>query len=435
MKLDKRNTLYVSFMLFSLFFGAGNLIFPPFLGHSAGSATPMAFVGFVATAVVLPVLGVVVVARWGSLDKLASMVHPVFAVVYTAAIYLAIGPGLAIPRAASVPFEMAVAPYLPQTFSPKLGMLLYSLVFFSLSVWLSLIPGKLVDRLGRILTPILLFLLVFLFVAFLIGAPMEAAAPQGEYATHAFLKGFTEGYLTMDTLAGLVFGIVIVTTLQGLKITEEKSILHCTALCGIGAGTLLGLIYLALTFIGAQSSGVYALGSNGVVTLRNVVEQLFGLPGAVLLAAIFTLACLTTCVGLITSVSSYFATLLPKVSYRNMVLIVSAFSFIVCNQGLNTILSISVPVLNAVFPVAIVLILMGLSHKLWQGNPYIYPLTIGGVTLVSLIHALRGILPLGILDTVCGYLPLYEEGFGWVIVAVVLMLVSLILKVTIKDKE
>ncbi len=424
MKLDKKNTLFVSFMLFSMFFGAGNLIFPPFLGHSAGTSAPTALVGFTLTAVVLPVMGVAVVARWGSMENLASQVHPVFSLVYTVLIYLALGPGLAIPRAASVPFEMAVAPYLPGGISPGTGMILYSLAFFAVTLWLSLTPGKMVDRLGKILTPLLLLLLVFLFGAFCLNAPKETALPVAEYQAHPFVKGFSEGYLTMDTLAGLVFGIVMVTTLKNMGFREERSILRCTSLCGILAGALLALVYLMLTFLGSRSSGIYPLGDTGVATLRAVTEQLFGLPGAVLLAVIFTLACLTTCVGLVNSVAAYFSGLSKgRISYKTMAILICIFSFLVCNQGLAAILSISVPILNAVYPAAITLILLGLSQPLWKENPYVYPLTVIPVVIASLAYVLDSLWFTGIL----GWLPLYDQGFGWVSLGVVGLIISLIL--------
>ena len=167
MKLSKKSLLVVSVMLFALFFGAGNLIFPPFLGQNAGENTLPAMVGFLATAVVLPVLGVVVVARFDGLEKLGKQVGARFALVFTVLIYLSIGPGLGIPRAASVPFEMAVAPYLPEGSNPALWMAAYSLGFFLIALWLCLNPGKLVDRIGRGLTPALLALLTLLFISFL----------------------------------------------------------------------------------------------------------------------------------------------------------------------------------------------------------------------------------------------------------------------------
>ena len=303
MKLGKKDLSVVSVMLFALFFGAGNLIFPPFLGQNAGDQTLPAMLGFLATAVILPVLGVVVVARFDGLEKLGQQVGRRFALVFTVLIYLSIGPGLGIPRAASVPFEMAVAPYLPVGASTGLWMAVYSLLFFLVALWLCLNPGKLVDRIGRVLTPTLLTLLTLLFVCFLFRGQVQVAPAQESYGSAPLLKGFSEGYNTMDTIAALNFGLVISTTLGTFGLTEKKDRMRYTVLAGVLAGSILALVYIMLSYMGMCSSGVYDIQENGAWTLRCIVYQVFGAPGAVLLAAIFTLACLTTCVGLINSIS------------------------------------------------------------------------------------------------------------------------------------
>ena len=428
MKLTKRKMLLVSFMLFSLFFGAGNLIFPPFLGQNAGAATIPAVAGFVVTAVILPVLGVIVVAQTDGLDKLGARVNGKFAIIFTMLIYLSIGPGLGIPRAASVPFEMAVAPYLPQNAPLKLFMLGYSLIFFVIAAWLALNPSKLVDRIGQYLTPSLLTLIVFLFIAFVFKGEAAVAAAQPAYSEAPFLKGFCEGYQTMDTIAALNFGLVIATTLRSLGAEDKKDVMRYTKLAGVFAGTILTAVYLMLTYMGTQSSGVYEIQENGAWTLRCIVYQLFGEFGAIILAAIFTLACLTTCVGLITSISQYFSTLFKKFSYRQFVFAITVFSFAICNQGLNTILSISVPILNAIYPVSIVLIVLGLSHRFIAKNRFVYPFTVLGTAVVSVISAVDGAgLSLGFVSSAVNSLPFSSLGFGWVTVTVVMLVISLVL--------
>ena len=436
MKLPKKRLILVSFMLFSLFFGAGNLIFPPFLGQNAGTATVPALIGFLVTAVVLPVLGVIVVARFDGLDKLGRPVSRHFGLVFAVLIYLSIGPGLGIPRAASVPFEMAVAPYLPENANLLIWRVGYSLVFFLVALWLCMTPAKLVDRIGHVLTPSLLVLIVFLFFSFLFRGQVSLAAPQPEYQSLPFLKGFAEGYNTMDTIAALNFGLVISTTLGSFGLTEKKDTLRYTVLAGVLAGTILALVYMMLSYMGMASSGVYAIQENSAWTLRSIVHQLYGEAGAVLLAAIFTLACLTTCVGLINSISQYFSQLFGKVSYSRWVLIITGFSFLVCNLGLNTILSISVPVLNAIYPVSIVLILLGLSHGLWRGNPFVYPVVIAATGVVSLLHSLQTAgVPLDGLGKLMGTcVPLYSQGYGWLPAAAVGLLLSLGLGLAQKRK-
>ena len=309
MKLNKKNMVVISFMLFSLFFGAGNLIFPPFLGQNAGEHTFTAMAGFLLTAVVLPVLGVIVVARFDGLDKLSGKTGKRFAFIFTVLIYLSIGPGLGIPRAASVPFEIAVSPYLPNDANRVLWMVLYSALFFLVTLWLCLNPGKLVQRIGRVLTPSLLILLVLLFISFVTKGNVNVAPTLDSYQSSAFLKGFTEGYNTMDTIAALNFGLVISTTLVSFGLNEKKDRITHTVYAGIFAGSILAIVYMMLSYMGMCSSGVYAVQENGTWTLRCIVQQVFGGRGAILLAAIFTLACLTTCVGLINSISQFFSIL------------------------------------------------------------------------------------------------------------------------------
>lgn len=435
MKLGKKDLSVVSVMLFALFFGAGNLIFPPFLGQNAGDQTLPAMLGFLATAVILPVLGVVVVARFDGLEKLGQQVGRRFALVFTVLIYLSIGPGLGIPRAASVPFEMAVAPYLPVGASTGLWMAIYSLLFFLVALWLCLNPGKLVDRIGRVLTPTLLTLLTLLFVCFLFRGQVQVAPAQESYGSAPLLKGFSEGYNTMDTIAALNFGLVISTTLGTFGLTEKKDRMRYTVLAGVLAGSILALVYVMLSYMGMCSSGVYDIQENGAWTLRCIVYQVFGAPGAVLLAAIFTLACLTTCVGLINSISQYFSTLFRQISYKKWVYIITFFSFLVCNLGLSMILSISIPVLNAVYPVAIVLILLGLSHGLWKDNSYVYPMTVSGTGVLSVLYALdEAGLPLGVMGGLLHKLPLYGLGFGWVWTAAGMLVLALLAGVLSKEK-
>lgn len=430
MKLGKKKMLLVSFMLFSLFFGAGNLIFPPFLGQNAGEQMPLAVLGFLITAVALPVLGVIVVARFDGLDKLSKKVGTRFSMIFTILIYLSIGPGLGIPRAASVPFEMAVAPYLPKEVSVTICMVVFSFVFFILAGWLAMTPNKLVERIGKFLTPTLLLLLIFVFINYVFRGNMNIAPAQEAYAGSPLAQGFLEGYQTMDTIAALNFGLVIATTITGLGIESKKGVMSYTVRAGIFAGTILSLVYLMLSYMGMGSSGVFPIQENGAWTLRCIVEQLFGGPGAVLLAVIFTLACLTTCVGLITSISQYFSTLTKKISYTQWVFLISGFSFLVCNQGLNTILGLSMPVLNAIYPISIMLIVLGICDRWIKNNPYIYPCTITAVGCISIIYVLDDLkVPLGFLSDWCHALPLYSMGLGWVAVAIAAVALTSVLYV------
>lgn len=419
-KLSKKDLLLVGLMLFSLFFGAGNLIFPPFLGQAAGVETWVSMSSFFITAVGFPILGVVAVAKSGGLSNLAKRVNPVFAGIFTVLIYLSIGPCLGIPRAASLPFEMAVAPYLPESISTTLALFLFTLVFFVVAYWLSLSPTKLVDRMGKVLTPTLLILILVMFVGSLFRPLGNYGEATAEYISTPFVKGFLDGYLTMDTIAALNFGIVIALAIKTKGVTDEKAVISTTIKAGLIAGTLLITIYSMLAHLGATSGGRFGGTENGAQTLTNVTTYIYGKPGAILLAVMFTLACLTTSVGLITSCSQYFATLTNKVSYKNWVRVLTLSSMTLANMGLTKILAISVPVLIAIYPIAIMLIVLAMLDNLFKGSNVVYSLTILFTGVVSIVDALGQVgIKLGFVTNLFSGLPLYAEGLGWVVPALI----------------
>ena len=427
--LTKKDLLFIALMLFSLFFGAGNLIFPPFMGEAAGNKTWIVLLGFFVTAVGFPVLGVIAVAKSGGLTNLAKRVNPIFATIFTILIYLSIGPGVGIPRAGSLPFEMAVAPYLPENFSVKFALFIYTLIFFAISYWLSLSPNKLVDRMGKVLTPaLLLLILVMVIGSFIKPLGGYGMAIKG-YETSSFFKGFIEGYLTMDTIAALNFGIVIALAIRSKGIDDDKAVVSLSIKAGIIAGIILAIIYAMLAHLGATSGGRFGVSENGAQTLTNITTYIFGKPGAVLLALIFTLACLTTCVGLITSCSQYFSTLTKKISYENWVRLLSISSMILANMGLTKILSVSEPILNAIYPIAIMLIVLSMFNFIFKDSKYIYGLTILFTGIVSIIDSIG---QLGVakesLVKLISYLPLYEEGLAWIAPAAFGIVLGLIIR-------
>lgn len=427
--LSKRDLLFIGLMLFSLFFGAGNLIFPPFMAQAAGEKTWIAMSAFFITAVGFPVLGVIAVAKSGGLTNLAKRVNPVFASIFTVLIYLSIGPGLGIPRAGSLPFEMAVAPYLPESMSIKISLFIYTFLFFTVAYWLSLSPNKLVDRMGKVLTPTLLLLIIVMVVGSFIKPLGEYGAATNGYEISPFFKGFLDGYLTMDTIAALNFGIVIALAIKSKGINDEKNIVSLSIRAGLIAGGLLSVIYALLAHLGAASGGKFGLTENGAQTLTNVTNYIFGKPGAVLLALIFTLACLTTSVGLITSCSQYFSTLTKKISYKNWVRILTVSSMLLANMGLTKILSISVPVLNAIYPIAIMLIVLSMLDFIFKEDHLIYSLTILFTGIVSIIDALGQVgIKIGFITKSITFLPLYNEGLAWIIPAITGIIIGLCIK-------
>ncbi|WP_394011258.1 branched-chain amino acid transport system II carrier protein [Anaerococcus cruorum] len=437
-KLSRSQFLQVSIMLFGLFFGAGNLIFPPLLGNQAGSATYISLLAFSVTAVLFPVVGAIVVGKTNGLTNLANRVGPVFSVVFTTAIYLSIGPGLGIPRAGSVPFEMAIAPYVPETFSLGLARFLYTLVFFAIAMAICLKPNKLVKRIGKYLTPTLLVLILIMFIK-VVTMSRNVSLPTGDYATGPVTKGFLAGYDTMDAVAALNFGFVIAQAIRRFGVTDEKEVTKYEVKAGALAGVVLFVVYAMLATIGMIGSQKFPGLENGAQVLTESIKLVLGNFGLVLLAVIFTLACLTTCVGLITSGGEYFEELFNhRLSYRNWVFIWTLFSFLMANFGLNRLLAFSVPLLQIIYPVALVLIVMGISHDYVDYSKASYV----AAAFVSVVLPLHEVLNktfnlrLGVLTDALVSLPLYVEGLSWLLpTLVVLVLVTLVSKVVENSRQ
>jgi len=409
--LRGKKLLLVGFTLFSMFFGAGNLIFPPFLGAQAGTALWSAFVGFAVSAIGLPIAGVAAVARAGGLPALAGRVHPRFAQVFAVLVYLSIGPCLAIPRTASTSFEMLT----PLVGRSTPGQFIYSLVFFAAAYFVALKPEKLTQRLGRILCPALLVLIVVLFAGCILrpaapgyGTPAEA------YAALPAAQGVLDGYQTMDALAALNFGAVIALNIQAVGITEEAAVRRGTIRAGLIAGGMLLVVYAMLTHIGGISGAAFPGSDTGASVLTALADGLFGRVGQVLLAVIFVIACFNTCVGLIASVGEYFHELLPQLSYPAIAAFFALMSMLLANIGLADILSLSVPVLNAIYPIAIVLIVVEFLPGRFQRTS-VWRLSI----LFTAIQSIPAALPFGPLSTLMNALPLSSLGFGWLLPALI----------------
>ena len=428
-KLSRRVQLLLGFTLFSMFFGAGNLIFPPGVGAQAGTLTWPAMAGMAVSAVGLPVLGVVAVARSGGLDALGDRVHPLFSKVFTIVAYLAIGPCLAIPRTASTSFEMAVPPFVGAEAPLALLQLVYSLVFFALALTVALRPEKLTDRLGKIMCPILLVLILVTFIGTLID-PLEGyGAPQSElYAAAPVARGFLDGYQTMDTIAALVFGIIIALNIRARGVEEDGDVVRYTVRSGWMAGVLLLAVYAMLAHVGALSGGAFPGATNGAVVLTNLIPALFGTPGSLLLAAIFIIACFNVCVGLICSCAEYFNLICPRLSYRVWAVLFAVVSMLIANAGLDMILKVSVPALSIIYPVAIALIALSFFQRWLEGRPMVYPVTILLTGIASILYTLRDlkVLPAAVSDLL-GALPLAGQGLGWVLPALVGAVLGLLL--------
>ncbi|WP_332631856.1 branched-chain amino acid transport system II carrier protein [Halalkalibacter flavus] len=416
------NVIAVGFMLFALFFGAGNLIFPAMLGQMAGENILSANAGFIVTGVGLPILAVLALAfsGKGDLQSLASRVHPLYGIIFTVALYLAIGPLFAIPRTNTVSFEMGIRPFLSNHDS-FLPLFLFSIVFFGIALFFSLQSSKLVDIIGKILTPLLLIFIGILIVVSFVKPIGQVQAPVESFIDNSFFKGFQEGYLTMDVLAAFVFGIVIINIMKDRGITTKREIMISTLKVALIAGGLLAIIYSSLTYMGAKS--VIELGhlDNGGAILASVSNYYFGPFGKVVLGFIVIAACLTTSIGLITSCASYFNKIVPSISYKKWTIIFTIFSAVISNFGLSTLINISVPVLYMLYPLAMCLMVLTFLHPFFKGKQKVYQISILFAFIVSFFEGLNaaGFQIETVHNLFTGVLPLYTVGLGWVVPAIV----------------
>ncbi len=421
-KLTSRQSLFVGVTLFSMFFGAGNLIIPPLLGLQAGDAVVPAMIGFLITGIGLPMLGIIAVGLAGTARDLATRVHPVFSSVFVAAIYLAIGPCLAIPRTSSTAFEM-VQPLLPAGISLEAACLVFSVVFFAVAYLLAMHPSALTKLLGRITGPALIVLIVAVVGAALIDPVDASRAVHGVYEGNAVMAGFQTGYQTMDLLASLTFGIIIATNIRELGVTDDAGLTREVSRAGVFAGVLMGLIYCGLAVVGLNMAPAMPDATNGAAILTASATLHFGSIGTVVVAAIFLLACLNVCIGLISCCGTYFAEAFPRVPYRTWALGFAVFSCAVSNFGLDAILAFSVPLLNALYPMAIVLVVMGMMHKGCDLVPRTWPWVMGLTGVVSVSTALRDAFFAGAwlpFDA----LPFAGLGMNWVVPALVGMVIG-----------
>lgn len=427
--LPLKETFTIGLMLFALFFGAGNLIFPPALGQLAGVNMWEAILGFLITGVGLPLLGVVAIGISGSdVQSLASRVHPVFGLVFTFVLYLAIGPVFAIPRTGTVTYEIGILPFLPEAAGQSsLPLFLFTIIFFGITLWLSLNPTKLVDTVGKLLTPILLIVLALISVKMFITPLGEMQAPKGEYADGSFFKGFLEGYLTMDTLAALVFSIVVINAVKERGVTERSEIAKICIKCGLIAAAGLAAVYISLAYLGATSVSQIGYLDNGGSVLSESVTILFGSLGNVVLSTAITFACLTTSIGLVSACGNYFSKVFPGISYKMIITVICLFSLVVANVGLTNLIAFSVPVLVGIYPLAIVLIALSFLHHYYKGAPEVYIGSLLLTTIISIADGLKagGLLPGSIDESLIAVIPLYEYGIGFVVPAMIGGLIGL----------
>ena len=422
-----KHTWIIGFTLFAMFFGAGNLIFPPNLGQESGAYFWPAILAFCLTGIGLPLLGVVV----GALDKQGyigafNKLSPRFSVVFLIIIYLTIGPLFAIPRTASTSFEMTITPITHS--NSNMSLFIFTLIYFIVVLYLCINPGKIVDRIGSLLTPLLLITILAMIIKGFVDYKGHGSS-HGNPETYSsniesFSHGFIEGYLTMDAIAAIAFSMIVVNAIKATGVKHTNQIFKQTVIAGF--------IYVSLGYIGnhmgiSQNTITTLMAKNqniGTYLLTTMATNGFGVLGKYLLGIIVALACLTTACGLIVSVSQYFNSIFPKISYKVYVIGFTIISFILANLGLNSVINMSVPVLSIIYPVAITMIILILLARFIPTKPIAQQIPIIIVSLVSIVSTINtlGLIKLNVIN----HLPLKQYSLEWLPIAIISIIIGYI---------
>lgn len=411
---QKGGIIVIGFALFAMFFGAGNLIFPPMLGYLGGTNWILGFIAFAGVDVGIAALAVYAMSRGdGTVAFVTNIIGDKLGVVINTAVVLCIGPFLAIPRTGTTTFEMAVQSINPDI--SRVAEVIFLFAFFAVTLLLTIRQSKVIDIIGKILTPLLVISLIVLIIKGVVTPIGEIGA--GMDAASVVNTGIVNGYQTMDVLAALCFSIIIVESARkkGYEGRKECSRAMMGA-CGISAVLLL-FVYGGLTFLGATTIDVYPEVTDNTKLLSMIIQDLLGFGGMVLLGIIVGLACLTTSIGLTSATASYFETLFKgKVSYKTLVVVVTVFSFAVSNIGLNQIIAIASPILSLLYPVVIILVICSFfkDRLLRCYLPGAACLVAFVITCFDTLHSTFG-MNFSFLEM----LPLDSMGLGWVLPAVI----------------
>ena len=441
-KLTMRQKILMAGTLFGMFFGAGNLIFPVHLGQLAGRNVIPAIIGFIVTAVGIPIFGVAAIGITHSdgLQTLSSKVGKGYGIFFTCLLYLTIGPLFAIPRCATVSFTTGVAPMLLDPSKEWLALLIFSAIFFAFVLFFSLRPGKITVWIGKIINPIFLLFLAVLVIAALTnpGASIAAVEPVEAYATgtSSFFSSFIEGYGTMDAIAGLAFGIVVVDVIRRMGVDNDDAVAVDVLGSGALTGILMAVIYIVTILMGTQSRGLFEVSDNGGIALTQIAGHYFGGVGQIILAVTITFACLKTSIGLVTSCSETFVKMTHgKLSYKAWAILFTLFSFAVSNVGLSAIIEYSIPVLMLIYPPAIALIILAFIGKFFHHDKAVY-ISVMAFTWAAAIFDFMKTLPAGVqsslhLDRLVAfarqYLPLFDLNLGWLLPACLGFVIGLVI--------
>ena len=382
MKIRFKDCLVIGFALFAMFFGAGNLIFPPQLGFLTGGKWDITFLAFSITSICVPILGIFAMGKaGGDIRRFAGKVHPLFADVFGTIIMLGIGPLLALPRTAATTYEIGVLP-----FSGSISPVVSSVVFFVIVLIFTIKPSKVINTVGKYLTPVLILVLAAIIIRaimFPLG-PLKNPPPQ-----NFFLRGFLEGYQTMDALAAMLFATIIIRNIQERGYSDTFSFLKVNLFAGLIAAFGLLLVYGGLMYAGASAASIFPNNISRTHLLIKMCERLWSSAGKIILSLSITFACLTTAIGLTATAGHFFRKLFKnKVSYETIVIVVSVFSCWLANYGVENIIRYSVPLLEALYPVCILLIVMNIIDD-YIPNRFFY---IGGTIGTLIVSGLQALV-------------------------------------------
>lgn len=434
-RLTTREYLVVSSLLFGLFFGAGNLIFPLHLGQLAGGHWVTAALGFLLTGVLLPLLSVLAIAvvRAEGVYDIGRPLGVGFALAFMVLIHATIGPLFGTPRTASVSFTVGVAPFVPKA-DQQVALLVFSAVFFALAFAFSYHENDILSNVGKVLNPMFLALLFVMFlVAFLkpMGSSFNAPVTSA-YLHSSFVNGFLQGYNTMDAPAGLAFGVTVVHAVRQMGQKREQDVAKVVGKAGLLSMGMVALIYLLLIVVGAMSLGKYKLSADGGVAFTQVVNYYGGAFGQAVLAVLITVTCLTTAVGLVAAFAQDFHKHFPKVSYHVWLFLTTFASFLTANFGLDQIIAWSTPMLMFLYPLVLVLILLSVTSPLFNRDSVVYLF----VVLFTVVPALADMVvafPSVVSASAFGktvaawrsMMPLASLGLSWLVPALVGLVLGL----------
>lgn len=428
--------LVTALMLFSMFFGAGNLIFPAMLGAKSGTHFTPAISGFLVTGVLMPVLSIIALAVTGlNLRDLAGRGGRIFAFLFPSLVYLSIGALYALPRTGTVSYAVAVEPYL--TVQGMLPTLIFSALFFGLSYVLAMNPNGIVDALGKYLTPALVALLAALFLLGFITLREPVSTPTSDYSSGAFAAGFVNGYMTMDSLAGLAFGIIVIASLREKGITGRGDLLRGVVISGAIAGVLLAMVYLGLGYIGGHIKDGQGF-KDGAALLTEAAHQTMGEAGALVFGLIVLLACLTTSVGLIGATSSFFATLIPRISYRSWAVLFTVVAFVLASFGLEGLMSFAIPIITTLYPPALTLVILALFEAgmrvTWIKLTHRFALTVSMLWALCMTLSSQG-LGTAVIEPLISWSPAHAYQLGWIVPTLGATVIGFVLDILQRSPE